>query len=172
MVRRIACIAVLVGSWACGGSEGGFRPLAVGDPVPAYGARTLDGDSLDLGELRGRPMVLNLWATWCVPCRQEMPELQELHERYGEALAVVGVTIDTRGAGDRIRGFIEDVGVDFPILHDPDERFVRRFTTVGVPETFLIAADGTVLHRWIGRFAPLADESLALVDAALGGTAR
>jgi peroxiredoxin len=164
-VRRTLAWIAAMGVLACGG-ESGYRPLAVGDRAPAYGARTLVGDSVDLSTMRERPLVLNLWATWCVPCRQEMPALQELHERFGERVVIVGVTIDTRGAAQQIRDFVDDVGVDFPILHDPDERFVRRFTTVGVPETFLIGADGTVLHRWIGQFDPLAEENVAQVEAA------
>jgi peroxiredoxin len=96
-----------------------------------------------------------------------MPELQELSERYGDDLVVVGVSIDRAGADESIRAFLDEVGVDFPVLLDPRERFVHRFMTLGVPETFLIDADGVVRWRWTGRYHPLAAENLELVEDAL-----
>jgi len=98
-----------------------------------------------------------------------MPGLQELHERYGDRVRVVGVSIDRPGSSAQIRGFLEDVGVGFEILHDPEERIVRSFTTIGVPETFLIDAEGTVRHRWVGQYAPLSDENVAILEGVLGG---
>ncbi len=160
---------------ACGdsaGEAGGsrFRPLQAGEPVPAYAAVDLAGDTLALADLRGEVVVLNLWATWCHPCREEMPALQRLHETYRDrGLRVLGVSIDGRSSAELIPGFLEEVGVTFPILRDPEERVVRAFTTMGVPETFLIGRDGTLLHRWIGAFDPMAPEHRARVEAALGG---
>src|SRR5690606_20971480 len=95
LVARLAlvlCVAVLV--TACGGGNE-FAPLQRGDEAPAYGARTLNGDTLALTSLDGRPVMLNVWATWCPPCREEMPALQTLHERYDtRGLAVVAVSLD------------------------------------------------------------------------------
>jgi len=150
------------------GQAGRFTPLRAGAPAPAYAAVDLAGDSLSLSDLRGEVIVLNLWATWCHPCREEMPALQALHERFsGEGLHVVGVSIDGRSSADLIPGFLEEVGVTFRILRDPQERVVRAFTTMGVPETFLIGRDGTLLHRWVGAFDPLAPEHVERIEAAL-----
>jgi peroxiredoxin len=96
-----------------------------------------------------------------------MPELQELAEYYGESLEVIGISIDGRGSEDRIQAFLEDVGVDFRILLDPDQRFVREFTTIGVPETFLIDTEGIIRARWIGRFFPFDSANLALIEDVL-----
>tara|TARA_Y100000590_G_scaffold406215_1_gene495187 strand:+ start:4811 stop:5107 length:297 start_codon:yes stop_codon:yes gene_type:complete len=96
-----------------------------------------------------------------------MPELQELSEHYGESLKVIGVSIDGHGAKDLIQDFLEEVGVDFQILLDPDRRFVREFTSVGVPETFLIDADGIIRAHWIGRFYPFDSVNVALIEDAL-----
>ena len=164
-MRRLAALCACVGLAACAPAE--RRPLQVGDRAPEYGARSLAGDSVSLAELDGRPVVVNLWATWCAPCRQEMPELQELAERYGDDLAVVGVSIDRMGTEEDIRRFLDEVGVDFPILLDPGERFVHRFMTIGVPETFLIDAEGVVRRRWTGRYHPLSEENLELVERAI-----
>jgi peroxiredoxin len=97
-----------------------------------------------------------------------MPELQELAERYAGELHVLGVSIDGAGAGEEIRRFVDELGVDFPILHDARQRVVRRFTTIGVPESFLIDGEGIVRKRWTGRFRPLDPETLSLVDGLVG----
>lgn len=157
---------------ACHGS-GDLKPLAAGDPAPAYAAPTLAGDTVSLASLRGHPVLLNLWATWCIPCRQEMPALDSLQHAYAaRGLRVVGVNLDESGADEDVKGFIADHGITFTVLRDPDERVVRTFRTSGVPETFLIGADGTVVHRWIGEFQPMAPDARAMVEKALDGAGK
>lgn len=133
----------------------------VGDKVPEYGATTLSGDSVTLASLRGSPVLLNIWATWCPPCRKEMPDLQELHERYSpQGLKVVGVSIDAGGADQAVAQFLEEYGVTYTILRDPGDRIASVFMTQGVPVTILIDADGTVLWRRLGPVSA-EDEGLA-----------
>ena len=153
----------------CGnGDESAYRPLQDGDAAPAFAAPTLAGDTVTLEDLRGSVVMLNIWATWCIPCREEMPALQSLHERYGgEGLRVVGVSIDARAASESVAMFVQDFGVSFTILHDPTDHVTRAFRAAGVPSTFLIGRDGRIRHRWIGRFQPEASETIALVEAAL-----
>ena len=175
--RWAGATAVLASALACGPAEEApdrssrFAPIQAGEAAPDYMAVGLDGDTVRLTDLRGEVLVLNVWATWCHPCREEMPALQALHETYRDrGLRVVGVSIDGRSSSGLIPGFLEEVGVTFPILVDPQERVVRSFTTIGVPETFLIGRDGTFLHRQVGPFDPLAPEYRARIDAALEAT--
>ncbi len=173
MSRLVALclIPLLVGCFGegrGGGSGAEFSILRAGDPAPEYGARSLAGDSVELAHLRGTPVLVNLWATWCAPCRAEMPELQELHEMFGDELTMFGVSIDRAGSEELIKGFVEDVGVDFDILLDPENRVTRRFTALGVPETFLIDENGTLRKRWIGRLMPLDSANLAIVEQVVG----
>jgi peroxiredoxin len=155
---------------ACAPDTASFRPLAAGDPAPAFAVPELGGDTLSLADLRGQPVLLNIWATWCPPCREEMPGLQALHESHGGlGLRVIGVSTDARGAEDAIRSFVDDHGITFTILHDPGETVPRRYRTAGVPETFLIDRDGTIVHRWIGMFDPVAPDALERMDAVVGG---
>jgi len=166
-VKPLGVALLVVAFSSCFIDRTAMRPLGVGDDVPNFGAQSLDGDSITLGDLRGTPVLLNIWATWCVPCRTEMPELQEISEKYEGSLEVIGVSIDEYGTQDAVRGFLEDVGTDFRILLDPEQRAVRSFTTVGVPETFLVDSEGVVRARWVGRFFPFDEANLALIESVL-----
>jgi thiol-disulfide isomerase/thioredoxin len=135
---------------ACSAAE---RPATsdVGKPAPAYAAVTLDGDSVSLAALRGKVILLNIWATWCHPCREEIPVLQRLHQAYaGRGLALVGVSVDARGEEAKVRDFARSFGMTYPIWHDPDERASATFLAIGVPATYLIGRDGTLLWRHVG----------------------
>jgi peroxiredoxin len=165
---RVMLFSAVASACASDTEEQPYRRLTEGDAVPAYAAATLGGDTLSLADLRGQAVMLNIWATWCIPCRAEMPGLQSLHEQLGEeGLRVVGVSIDAGGATESVRMFLEDFGITFTILHDPSERVTRAFRTMGVPETFLIGRDGRIVKRWIGKFDPMAESTLTAVRAAL-----
>lgn len=156
-MRRHLTTLLLLATTACAdGDARDTRPAsaraAVGEPMPAYAAPTLDGDTVSLAALRGTPVLLNIWATWCPPCREEMPSLQRLHEAYApQGLRILAVSIDNRGAADAVRAFAEEYGVTFTILHDPDENVSRILRTIGVPETYLVGRDGVLRKRWIGK---------------------
>jgi peroxiredoxin len=131
------------------GGAGQGEELAL---APAYRAFTLAGDTVTMASLRGAPVLLNLWATWCPPCREEMPSLQRVHEDYqGRGLHVVGVSLDNGEAGAAIAQFVEQYGITFTILHDPHDEATTAFRTFGLPETFLIGPDGRLLRRWRGK---------------------
>lgn len=165
-VRKSLWMLVLA-ALACSAERASFRPLEPGDPAPAFGAPVLDGDSLHLSSLRGQPVLLNVWATWCPPCREEMPALQALHERFGPRLRILGVSVDARGAEPTVRRFVEEGGYTFTILHDPSDDVSRQFRTIGVPETFLIDGEGRIVRRWIGRFDPLAEDVIRDIEPLL-----
>ena len=128
-------------------------PVGVGTDAPAFHAKTLAIPAGDRGlaDYHGQVVLLNVWATWCAPCRVEMPSMQRLHERFGpEGLRVVAVSIDDAGAEDAIRDFAREYGLTFEILHDAPGEIRRVYQTTGVPETFVIARDGTIRKKVIG----------------------
>jgi cytochrome c biogenesis protein CcmG, thiol:disulfide interchange protein DsbE len=164
-------VAVLLWAFVAAGcgAEAGGGAVAVGAPVPSFAAATMAGDTVSLSGLEGEYVLLNIWATWCLPCREEMPDLQAIHESYGDrGLRVVGVTIDQAHARRDIEEFVADRGIGFTILHDPQSTVTRLFRSVGVPETFLIAPDGTLEQRWFGQIDPEAVR--ARIDTALQDT--
>jgi thiol-disulfide isomerase/thioredoxin len=140
----------------------------VGEPAPEYMALTLDGDSTRLSDLKGQVVLLNVWATWCAPCREEIPALQALYESHvDDGFQVVGVTVDGRNEVANIRRFAEEFRMTYPIWHDPEDRFGVTFRTIGVPVTLLVDRGGTVRWRHMGPVV-LDDEVLnAALDAAL-----
>lgn len=136
-----------------------FLPVEVGTAAPSFAARDLQGDPVALAELRGEVVLLNIWATWCPPCREEMPSMQRLYDRLeGEGLRVVAVSIDApsgqvdaggRPGGD-IGAFADAMGLSFPIWHDPSGDVQRIYRTTGVPESFVIDRNGTIIKKVIG----------------------
>jgi peroxiredoxin len=154
---------------ACGATPREEAPV-VGAHAPGYAATTLAGDSVRLAQLAGRPVLLNIWATWCPPCREEMPGLERLSKELGpEGLRVVGVSVDAKGDDDAVRDFLRENGITFTILRDPDARVSEAFRTTGVPETFLIGRDGVILDHWIGRIDPASEKVRHAVHRALEG---
>jgi peroxiredoxin len=127
------------------------RAPGLGAPAPAFSAVSIDGAPVSLDSLAGQVVVLNLWATWCLPCRAEIPELEALHREFAsQGVTLIGVSIDVAGMGGDVRDFAEAQGMSYPIWLDPDRRFSLAFLTVGVPETFVIDRAGIIRYRMIG----------------------
>lgn len=162
---RILLPLAVAATLSCGGDagEGGPpRAPAVGDPVPAFTGSRLGGDSLSLREL-GAPALVNLWATWCPPCRHETPFLQELWERYGpRGLRVVGISSDASGARDQVERFIAEAGVTYDIVLDPSGRTMDLFRVVGLPATYLVDAEGRIT---LARTGPVSETDSAFLGA-------
>jgi cytochrome c biogenesis protein CcmG/thiol:disulfide interchange protein DsbE len=160
--------AILVSITGC--EEIGEIRGEVGGPAPAFSALTLDGDSAHLSDLAGQVVLLNVWATWCAPCREEIPALQALYEQHAEQdFLVVGVSVDGRREVDNIRRFAADFGMTYPIWHDPDDAFGPTFRTIGVPVTLLIDRDGIVRWRHMGPVEMSDTVLTTALTAALAG---
>ena len=113
------------------------------------------GDTIDLGSFWGDPIILNLWATWCGPCREETPYLQTLQETYSErGLRVVGVSQDAPGSGSAIRAFMEEFGVTYTVLADPEMVAADRYGVIGLPATFLVDREGMIRQVVMGAATP------------------
>jgi peroxiredoxin len=125
--------------------------VEIGQPAPRYAATTLAGDSVSTASLVGKVVLLNVWATWCAPCRAEIPYLQSVYETHrARGLEIVGVSVDARGQGEAIRGFAQDFGMTYPIWRDPDERVQSVYMALGVPSSYLIDRQGILRWRRLG----------------------
>lgn len=136
-----------------------FLPVEVGTVAPNFSAQDMAGRPVALRDLRGEVVLLNIWATWCPPCREEMPSMQRLYQRLGpEGLKMVAVSIDAapgkvdpggRPGGD-VAAFAREMGLTFTIWRDPDGVVPRTYRTTGVPESFVIDRSGTIIKKVIG----------------------
>ena len=159
----VLCATAACGTREAARSDSAATPgrVAVGAPAPAYATVSLDGDSVSLAAQRGKVVLLNVWATWCHPCRDEIPELRQIHARYRDrGLELIGVSVDTDGSDDTIRGFMRDFKMEYPVWRDPDERVSAQFLVIGVPATFLVDRQGVLRWRKTGPILPN-DTSLA-----------
>jgi cytochrome c biogenesis protein CcmG/thiol:disulfide interchange protein DsbE len=153
----VGLLVVLVGvGWL---ARDRFLPVEVGSQAPDFAATDLQGRPVALSSLRGEVVLLNIWATWCPPCREEMPSMQRLYEQLGpEGLRLVAVSIDAEPGGvdaggqpgGDVAAFARDMGLTFDIWHDPSGRIQQVYRTTGVPESFVIDRNGRIVKKVIG----------------------
>ena len=145
------------------GPAGQQSAPAAATPTPElardFTLTTLDGESVSLSDYRGQWVLLNFWATWCSPCVEEMPYLNQL--AIERNLAVLGVNFKEDAAP--VAQFVAEQGIDFPILLQPDDITLLYYGVRGLPRTFLIAPDGALAHTAIGALRPA--EFSATLDA-------
>jgi cytochrome c biogenesis protein CcmG, thiol:disulfide interchange protein DsbE len=166
-IRITQSIAVLA-AFLAACTQPAKLPGDVGEAAPVYVATTLAGDSLSLASLKGEVVLLNVWATWCIPCRKEIPELQALHQELsGRGLRVVGVSVDEGNADEDVAGFAKDFSMTYTILRDPGEGVSNAFRVPGVPSSFLIDRKGIVRWRRIGVFKTDDVQFRAALEASL-----
>jgi peroxiredoxin len=125
--------------------------VEVGAKAPDYRAVNLaSGDSVALKDYRGKVTLVNIWATWCVPCRVEMPSMEKLYQSVApKGFAIAAVSVD-EGAPDDVRAFAAKLGLSFDILQDRSGRIQQLYQTTGVPESFLLNRQGIIVKRVIG----------------------
>ena len=139
--------------------------------APDYNAISLDGTPVSISDYQGKVILVNLWATWCEPCREEMPALGELHSMFPRSdFEIIGVSIDDPGFEQVIVQTMAEDNLTYPVWLDPENRFQFAFRTIGVPESFLIDADGQIIHQWRGAFDPVSEDTINLVESSIQGT--
>src|SRR5919201_1662184 len=124
--------------------------VRIGSPAPDFQLWNLDGDPVTLSSHRGRVVLLNFWATWCGPCRVEMPAMEALYHEFDRRdFEILAVSTDAQGASVT-RPFRDSIGLSFPILHDSDFRTGVMYGTRTLPMTFIVNRRGIVTHRIFG----------------------
>jgi peroxiredoxin len=144
-----------------------LHPMDVGTKAPPFSAQTLAPRpaTRTLDDYRGQVVLLNIWATWCEPCRVEMPSIEQLYRDYApKGLRVVAVSIDDPGTDAAIRKFATDYKLTFEILHDSSKAIENTYQATGVPETAVISRDGTIRKRIIGATDWSSEANRRLID--------
>ena len=129
---------------------------------------SLDGQTVRLSDFRGKKAILlNFWATWCAPCRLEMPTMDKAYQEYkSRGLEILAVSLDA-GSNSVVKNFMQELKLDFPVLLDPDMEVLRLYRQFSIPATFLIDKQGIVRHRELGYRDWTDPESRRLLEAIL-----
>lgn len=168
VIAAVAGVALLSGcsKKAASDSAAAFKPLDVGAAVPLYAARTLAGDTVHVGGSEP-PTLLNVWATWCTSCQEEMAALDSLRSQYqAKGLRVVAVSVDNGGI-EKVRRFAESNHLGMTVAHDPLSTINQTFEVVGVPTTFIVGRDGKLLWRHTGNVTEVMADARATIEKAL-----
>lgn len=176
MRRLVLLFAVLLALPACGGVQtelGSTVVREVADALPTLEGESLDGTPISSDDYRGQVLVINAWASWCLPCEEEQPQLVELAERYvDEGVAFLGINHANQLA--QARSFVDRYDVPYPSIADPSGRLAASLGYLGLPDTYVVDADGTVRFAVNGptttsQLAELIDRVLADGGAGTAG---
>ncbi len=126
-----------------------FPPVEVNQPAPELTLFDLDGNEVSLKDFRGEVILVNNWATWCPPCREEMPEFKAYYDKYKDQGFQV-VAIEAGEPEVEVRNFVEGAGLDFVILLDPENKSLLTFQQNSLPNSFVIDRKGNLRLAWLG----------------------
>ncbi len=173
MSRQWTIVIVVVAGLVLGAAAlsrfGDVAPVGVGADAPEFRLPDIaTGDSVSLRErYAGKVTLVNIWATWCLPCRAEMPSMEQLYTALApRGFAIAAVSID-EGPAEDVREFAEELGLSFDILHDRSTRIQQTYQTTGVPESFLLDRRGVIVKRIIGAHDWNSPANRALVERLL-----
>jgi thiol-disulfide isomerase/thioredoxin len=139
-------------------SQGVIRFIREPDAAPEFAAKGMDGGTVNLAATRGKVVLLNFWATWCGPCRMEVPDLVELQKKYPERLQVIGLVVDDEDE-EAVRAFAKRYSINYPIAMATSEMRSRFGGVPALPTTFVIDAQGRVVQKHIGLRDPVLYET-------------
>ena len=133
--------AMLLATVAVAGSSSG--------PAPDFSLQSLDGSTVRLSDLKGQVVLINFWATWCAPCREEMPLLDAIYQKYNRlGVELLGINVEDDASG--AQEYLNETPVTFPILFDPDGRVSKQYQVKAMPSTILVDRHGNVRHIHYG----------------------
>lgn len=153
LVAVLSIVLVVLGACSSGGgreSSGLEGPKNVGDPAPDITFTRFDGSEGSLADYAGKPLVINWFATWCVPCVDEMPDLEKVHQQFGDEVAFLGLNNqDTLEDGQALA---DATGVTWDLARDPRGELLAKFEGIGMPTTVLVSSDGKIVATHTGRW--------------------
>ncbi|HEX2723677.1 MAG TPA: TlpA disulfide reductase family protein [Gemmatimonadaceae bacterium] len=150
-----------------------LSPVGIGAEAPDFTVYTLGATPArkTLADYRGQVLLINIWATWCVPCRVEMPSIEQLHRAYApRGLKVLAVSVDDPGTDAQVQSFVKEFGLTFEVLRDPKGQLgdvSRDYQTSGYPETVIVGRDGLIRKKLLGAHDWNSQENRALIERLL-----
>ena len=121
--------------------------LKIGDKAPNFELKTLTGKTVKLSSFKGKKVMLNFWATWCPPCKAEMPEMEQFYKQPNNDVVILAVNIDSQ---NDVKGFADKNGITFPILMDTDNQVNSIYQIISIPTTYFIDRNGVIKNKYTG----------------------
>lgn len=119
--------------------------IAEGEMAPNFELKTLDGDHVQLSDYRGKKVIVNFWATWCGPCREEMPAMQDFYDKYVDEVEILAInTTDSEKNVKTVQSFLEEYDFTYPTLLDKGSSVNEAYEVLGLPTTYFVGTDGTI----------------------------
>ena len=148
-----SCAVLLLALSGCSEPESELQPVAAtptqGQPAPNFTLTDMEGAEVSLDGLRGKVVIVNFWATWCPPCREEMPSMEKLHQQFkDQGLVILAVNVEKDRAA--LKNFLQQHGYSFPVLHDSKSAVQNLYKVFRFPESFIIDRNGQVVQKVIG----------------------
>lgn len=153
ILRVILSLIILTAGLSATGCASGSEPTeaVVGQPAPNFELQSLDGQSVSLKDFKGKPVLINFWATWCGPCVYEMPFLQEIHDEWSSK-GLILLAINDGESLSKVSQFMQRYNFSLPVLLDNRQAVAKKYNIVGIPTTFFIDKDGIIQEKVIGAF--------------------
>ncbi len=154
-IKLVAVLALLVAGLVMAGctESGSNQSPQIGKLAPDFTLQSLDGQTVSLNDLRGQPVFINFWASWCGPCREEMPLIQAVYERQaGQSQSAVILGINIGESPSTVEGFMQENGLSFPVLLDIEQTVAQDYNIRAIPTTFFIDSEGIIREIKIGAF--------------------
>lgn len=120
---------------------------AVGSKAPDFELKTLTGETVKLSDLKGKKVMLNFWATWCPPCKAEMPDMEKFHQEVGDKVVILAVNIDPQLD---VQAFVDEYKITFPIPLDTEDAVNGMYDVISIPTTYFIDSKGIIQHKFVG----------------------
>ncbi|MGZ4162226.1 MAG: redoxin domain-containing protein [Neobacillus sp.] len=121
--------------------------LQIGSKAPDFELKTLTGETVKLSSLKGKKVMLNFWATWCPPCKAEMPAMEQFSKQIGKDVVILAVNIDPQLD---VKGFVDKNGITFPVLLDTDDKVNEMYQIISIPTTYFIDSNGIIQNKYTG----------------------
>ncbi|MFH2201567.1 MAG: TlpA disulfide reductase family protein [Elusimicrobiota bacterium] len=161
-----ALFALLLAAGCTPPGDGSGGDAGLGEPAPEFALKDLTGRIVRLADFKGKVVLIDFWATYCLPCRDAIPELQALHDKHqAEGFAVIGISVDAYAG--HVPDFVRELGVKYPVVLDPEQETARSFGFSQLPTTFLVDRSGRIRRKWLGYDPAIAEEIHREVAAAL-----
>ncbi|WP_027409182.1 TlpA family protein disulfide reductase [Anoxybacteroides tepidamans] len=157
-MKKIIAIILLLGltgygiwqALAAGQQHKKEEGLAVGDTAYDFALHTLDGKEIRLSSFRGKPVIVNFWATWCPPCQKEMPEMEKFYKSHKQDIELLSVHLTSQDRRENLQPFIKQYGLTFPVVMDEKGKILKLYQIQTIPTTYIIDRDGVIHKKVVG----------------------